>query len=244
MLINGLLWRQGNTALEKGRQSSVTHSFWFCLTPHQVLNTNAFTRSLPFPPLSKYMQGHSIIPAFFSAEFFIIFCCGRDQESVQRSRPASQVSTKSALIASIENCRWDGYTEGTCSAITINVLLLDKFLDSQSEKRVLAEWGIILKAGLKLTSSLIYLKRRRKIIEAILWGPHNICYRQSAFPLKHRIVSWLCIQLCQQVMFKIHLKVNLGSRYIFLLINLHNLFLYIIHPFICILIREHAKCQV
>lgn len=189
------------------------------------------------------MQGHSIVPAFFLVDFSLIFCCGRDQKSAQRSRPASQVSTNSALTASIENCRWDGYTEGTFSAVTMEVLLLDKFLDSQSEKCVLEEWGIILKAGIKHISSLIYLKCRRTIIEAILWGPH-IFYRQRAFPLKHHIVSWLCIQLCQQVMFKIHLKVNLGSRYVFLLINLHNLFLYIIHPFIYILIRECAKCQV
>lgn len=176
--------------------------------------------------------------------FSLIFCFGRDQESAQRSRPTSAVSTNSALIASIENCRWDGYAEGTRSAVTVNVLLLDRFLDSQSEKCVLEEWGIILKAGIKHTSSLIYLKCRGTIIEAILWGLHNICYRQSTFPLKHHIVSWLCIQLCQQVMFKIHLKVNLGSRNVFLLINLHNLVLYIIHPFICILIRERAKCQV
>lgn len=215
--------------------------FWFLSKSWtQLLSHDLFL----FHLLYKYTQGHSIALALFSADFFLIFCCGKDQESAQRSRPASQVSTNSALIASIGNCRWDGYTEGTSSTITINVLLLDKFLDSQSEKCVLEEWDIILKAGIKHTSLLIYLKCRGTIIEAILWGPHNICYRQRAFPLKHHIVSWLCIQLCQQVMFKIHLKMNLGSRYVFLLINLHNLFLYIIHPFICILIRECAKCQV
>lgn len=149
MLINGLLWRQGNTALEKGRQSSVTYSFWFGLIPFQVLNTNAFTWFLPFQPLYKYTQGHSIVPNFFLSDLFLIFCCGRDQESIQRSRPTSQVSTNSALIASIKNGRWDGYIEGICSAITINVLLQDEFLDSQSEKCVLEEWGIILKAGIK-----------------------------------------------------------------------------------------------
>lgn len=183
VLINWLLWRQGNTALEKGRQSSITHSYRFSMIPLQILNINAFTWSLPFPSLYKYMQSHSTVPVFFLAVFSLIFCFGRDQESAQRSRPTSEVSTNSALIASIENCRWDGYAEGTCSAVTVNVLLVDRFLDSQSEKCVLEEWGIILKAGIKHTSSLIYLKCRGTIIEAILWGLHNICYRQSTFPL-------------------------------------------------------------